>query len=212
MRAVRLGAAASLFVFGGVLAGCGLVTLMHDTILGPVSPAGRIHDAAVGSDFEATLEGVKGDAEGEARLRPFPRDLIRTLGSPSSFRKLVTGLEAFFLGASSYSDRRTSAGATPELGRLPAVGASAGDVLAALGPPDQWVQFAGGETMAYRSERTRWTTLNIGIPPALGFLIPIPGASSLAYRRVTEDLRSQGFVLFFDEHRRLERVAVAPPG
>jgi hypothetical protein len=206
----RLGAVASLLALGGLLAGCGLATLMHDSILGPVSPAGRIHDAAVGRGFEATHQGVSADAEGEARLRPFPRDLIRRLGSPSSLQSLTTGLEAFLLGASTFADRRTITGATPDPSRIPTVGASVEEVVAALGPPDRWVHFAGGETMAYRSERERWTTLNIGVPPALGFLIPFPGASNLAYRRITKDKRSAGFVLFFDERRRLQRVASAP--
>lgn len=210
MRAARLGVVVALLALGIPLAGCGLITLMHDSMIGPVSPAGRIHDAAVGRRFEATFQGVSGDAGGEARLRPFPRDIIRRMGSPSSLQKLTTGLEALLFGTSTYADRRTVTGATPDLARIPALGASAEDVLRALGPPDRWVRFAGGETMAYRAERERWTTLNVGIPPAIGFLIPVPGASNLAYRRITKDQRSEGFVLFFDESRRLRRIAAAP--
>ena len=211
MRGSAFGAAIALLVLGAPLAGCGLLTLAHDSMLGPVSPAGRIHDAAVGSDFEATVGGFSADARDEPVLRPFPRDLIRRLGSPSSFHSLTTGLEAFLLGASTYSERRTAEGSTPDPAGIPAAGASADQVMAKLGPPDVWVRFAAGETMAYRAQRLRSTTLNIGVPPALGFLIPFPGASNLAYRRITQGTRTQGFVLFFDEQRRLQHVAPASP-
>jgi len=209
LRTARLGVATALLALGSQLLGCGLFALMHDSMIGPVSPAGRIHDAVVGRSFEATFQGVSGDAGGEALFRPFPRDIIYRMGSPSSLQKLTTGLEAFLFGTSTYAERRAVTGATPDLARVPAAGASADDVLRALGPPDRWARFAGGETMAYRAERERWTTLNVGIPPAIGFLIPIPGASSLAYRRITKDQRSEGFVLFFDENRRLQRIAPA---
>jgi hypothetical protein len=202
-------AAAALPLLALLATGCGLVTLMHDEMLGPVSPAGRIHDAAVGRQFHATLEGVSSEAEGEPRLRPFPPDLIRRIGSPSSFHALTTGIEAFLLGASTFADRRKQSGSLPDLTRVPPLGASADEVLSALGPPDQWIRFAGGETMAYRAERERRTTLNLGIPPALGFLIPFPGASNLAYRRITKETHSEGVVLFFDGQRKLARVARA---
>jgi len=205
-----LGAVVSWLGLALQLAGCGLVTLAHDSMLGPVSPAGRIHDAAVGRHFEATLEGVTADAEGEPRLRPLPPDLLHRLGSPSSFHSLTTGLEAFLLGASVYSERRTVAAVAPEPVRIPALGASAEEVLAVLGPPDRWARFAGGATMAYRGQSERRTTLNLGVPPVVGFFIPIPGVSSLAYRRITADTHGDGFVLFFGADGRLERVARAP--
>ncbi len=204
-------AAAALLLLAPALAGCGLLTLMHDQMIGPISPAGPIHDAAVGTGFEATFEGVSGNAEGEALLRPLPRDIIRRMASPSSFHSALIGIEAFLLGASTYADRRTVTGATPDPVRIPSLGASVEDVVTVLGPPDRWVRFAGGETMAYRAERERWTTLNLGIPPALGFFIPFPGASNLAYRRIGKDEHSEGFVLFFDAGRRLERVAAPTP-
>ena len=207
MKRVRWAAAVALLAFAPPLSGCGLVTLMHDQMIGPISPAGPIHDAAVGTGFEASFEGVSGNAEGEALLRPLPRDMIRRMGSPSSFHSLLIGIEAFLFGASSWADRRSQTGAAPDAGRIPALGASLDEVVTALGPPDQWVRFAGGETLAYRAERERWTTLNIGIPPVLGFLIPIPGVSALAYRRIDKKETSTGFVLFFDGERRLARVA-----
>lgn len=211
MRRSRLGAVAALLLLGGPLSGCGLLTLMHDQMIGPISPAGPIHDAAVGTGFEATFEGVSGNAEGEALLRPLPRDIIRRMASPSSFHSALIGIETFLFGTSTYADRRTVKGATPDPGRIPSLGASVDEVVTALGPPDRWVRFAGGETLAYRAERGSWTTLNIGIPPVVGFFIPIPGVSNLAYRRIDKEEHSEGFVLFFDEQRRLQRVAAATP-
>jgi hypothetical protein len=193
------------------LSGCGLVTLGHDQILGPVSPAGRIHDAAVGSDFEAGVEGFSADARDEPRLRPYPRDLIRRVGSPSSLHALTGGIEAFLLGASTFADRRAREGVTPDVARIPPVGSSLETVLSALGPPDRRARYVGGETLAYRAERERRTILNIGIPPALGFLVPFPGASNLAYRRISKETRGEGFVLFFDAEGRLARVASGAP-
>ena len=184
---------------------------MYDQMIGPLSPVGPIHDAAVGTNFEASFEGVKGNAEGEALFRPLPRDMLHRMASPSSFQSAVVGLEAFVLGASSYADRRTATGATPALARIPGLGASVEEAVTALGPPDRWVRFAGGETLAYRAERERWTTLNLGIPPVVGFFIPIPGISNLAYRRIAKEEHSEGFVLFFDAERRLQRVAAPTP-
>jgi hypothetical protein len=191
------------------LAGCGLLTLTHDEMIGPISPAGRIHDAAVGGNFEANIEGFTADATGEPRFRPYPRDLIRRLGSPSSLHALTGGLEAFLMGSSTYAERRARSGATPNPSRIPPPGSSLDAVLTALGPPDAWARFVGGATLAYRARRERRTILNVGIPPALGFLIPFPGASNLAYRRISKNVHNEGFVLFFDESRRLERVAPA---
>ena len=210
MRPAGLGPVVSSFGLALQLAGCGLVTLTHDTMLGPVSPLGRIHDATVGRGFEATLEGVSADAEGEPRLRPLPPDLLHRLGSPSSFQSLTTGLEAFLLGASTYSERRKIAAVAPDVARIPAIGASAEEVLAALGPPDRWARFVDGAAMAYRGQSERRTTLNLGVPPVVGFFIPIPGVSSLAYRRISDDTHGDGFVLFFGADGRLERVARAP--
>jgi len=211
LSAKRLRDVAALLAIATQLAGCGLVSLMHDSILGPVSPVGRVHDAVVGEGFEATFEGMTADARSEPRFRPYPRDFIRRIGSPSSFHALTIGIEAFLLGSSTYSERDAITGSTPDPARIPPIGARADDVVTALGPPDEWVRFVGGETMAYRSERIRLTILNIGVPPALGSLIPIPGASNLAYRRIRKDTRTDGFVMFFDENRRLEGVAGAPP-
>ena len=66
-RAVALGLL-GLAVFA--LSGCGLITLMHDSVLGPVSPLGRINAVTVGSDFRVTDTGPVADLGGDARLRP----------------------------------------------------------------------------------------------------------------------------------------------
>ena len=206
---MRAAAAGALVALALCSTGCGLVTLMHDQVLGPVSPAGRIHDAAVGSRFEATIEGVTADAASEPRFRPYPRDMIRRMGSPSSFRSLTSGVQAFLLGASTYAERRTATGAAPASAAVPPLGAGRDEVLQAIGPPDEWVRFVGGEAMSYRADRERRTILNLGIPPALSAFVPIPAVSNLAYRRIWKESNRDGFVLLFDAGGRLVRVAPA---
>ena len=39
------------------LPGCGVLALVHDKILGPISPAGRIHPLVVGDDFRISEQG-----------------------------------------------------------------------------------------------------------------------------------------------------------
>jgi hypothetical protein len=199
----RLRSIVTLFTLSSFIAGCGLATLAHDSLLGPVSPAGRIHDATVGRNFRVTTEGPTAEAAGEPRLRPFPSDLVRRLGSPASFRALARGLEALAAGTSVVVDRRREVGPGWDVGNLPAAGATVTDVLRVLGPPDLWARRQGGGVMLYRSESVRALSMNLGVPPAAAGLIPVPGVASLAFRWTSRVVRSRGAILFFDAEGKL---------
>jgi hypothetical protein len=191
------------------LTGCGLITLTHDSLIGPVSPAGRIHDLTVGSDFHVTDEGPVVESGGNALLRPYPLDLFRRIAEPSSFWSLAQGIEAFLTSISPVATRSTRfghefSGATrAEL--LP--GTAVGNVLALLGPPEVWLQRSSGSVMLYRqSEQTSWS-LYLGIPPPAQVLIPIPGIANLRFRYVSDQERASKLLLFFDAQDLLVAVS-----
>jgi hypothetical protein len=190
------------------LTSCGLATLAHDSVLGPVSPAGRIHEATVGRDFRVTRAGPVADASAEARLRPYPADLIRRLGSPASFRALFQGLQALAAGTSVVIDRRERSGSRPDLDDLPGEGASVQEVFAQLGTPEVWIRRKGGSVAYYRSSSGRDRQVNVGVPPIAAALIPVPGVASLVFRLGSGVEALGGAVLFFDDHDRLTDVAM----
>ncbi len=194
---------ASLFGLGFAAAGCGLVTLTHDEILGPVSPIGRIHDATVGRDFRVTSRGPTADVTAEARLRPYPADLIRRLGSPDSFHALLQGFEAFSAGMSFVVERREASGMPITGDAEPAMGATEQEVLDALGPPEVWIRRTDGSLMAYRRRAARDLAVNAGIPPIAAGLIPVPGVANLAFRYSSRRAEAGGFVFLFDSAGRL---------
>lgn len=188
--------------------GCGLATLSHDALLGPVSPAGRLHEVTIGRDFRVTSSGPVADSSQEPRLRPYPADLIRRLGSPGSFRALFQGFEAFASGMSLVVDRRRQGGAFRKPANMPVEGATLQEVFEHLGPPDVWI--CGEETAVayYRSRSVRDLSLNLGIPPVVAGLIPVPGVASLAFRLTSVEEDVTGIVLFFDGRDRLQGFAV----
>lgn len=84
-----------------LLNGCAIPALINDKILGPVSPAGKIHAATVGAEFTVTDEGVVSALEpGQAILRPFPKKLFERLARPQSFYFMFKGLQAGVAGFS----------------------------------------------------------------------------------------------------------------
>jgi hypothetical protein len=183
------------------LTGCGLITLTHDSLIGPVSPAGRIHDLTVGSDFHVTDEGPVVESGGAARLRPYPLDLFRRLAEPSSFWSLAQGIEAFLTSISPVATRGTRVGREPSGATRAELlhGTAVGNVLALLGPPEVWIQRSSGSVMLYRqSEQTSWS-LYLGVPPPAQALIPIPGIANLRFRFESERERASKLMLFFDE-------------
>ena len=191
----------------GVLpcAGCGLVTLAHDSVLGPVSPAGRIHPTTVGSDFHVTEQGPVAELGDDARLRPLPRDLFERVGAPHSFWSLVQGIQAFLGSFSPVTTRYSRTGAPVAESDRDALepGMDVREALARLGPPELWLRRKGGSLMLYRARHRRAFSFYVGVPPPAAFLVPVPGIGNLHFRYVSESDRAEKLLLFFDAGDRL---------
>jgi hypothetical protein len=181
------------------------MALVHDTMLGPVSPAGRIHPAVVGSRFRVTPTGPVADASNEPLYRPYPPDVIQRLGSPSSFYSAIQGLQAFVVGFTPLLQRVSEEGRVPDPERLGALpeGASLREVLAGLGPPEVWIRRETGSLLFYRKSVADTFALYLGVPPLVGALIPFPGVGNLRFRYVSGDHQVDKLMLAFDERDRL---------
>lgn len=199
-RALRL-LAALLAGLGG--AGCGLVTLAHDSTIGPVSPAGRIHAAVVGSDFHVTEHGPEAELGDDARLRPYPRDLFERVGAPHSFWSLAQGIQAFLASISPVTIRETRSGALAPTAVALAPGTSLDEALARLGSPDLWLARESESLLLYRAGSRRMLSFYLGVPPPAAALVPIPGIGNLYARWAIESERAEKLLLFFDRDGRL---------
>lgn len=192
-------------VFGVGLSGCGWLALTHDTMLGPASPAGRIHPAAVGSRFRVTANGPVADVRNEPLYRPYPPDMIQRLGRPSSFYSAIQGLQAFIVGFTPLLQRGSKEGRIPDVGRLRSLpeGASLREALAALGPPEIWIRREGGSLLLYRESVAKTFALYLGVPPLVGALIPFPGVGNLRFRYVSGDRQVDKLMLVFNDRDQL---------
>jgi hypothetical protein len=207
-RAIRLVLAS---LAGFALTGCGLITLMHDSVIGPVSPVGRINAVTVGSDFRVTDTGPVADLGKDARLRPTPRDMIRRMALPSSYWALAQFFEFFLTSTSPVATREVRVGRAADA-QVPAElvpGAPVGAALAVLGPPDVWVRRSGGSFMLYRGISERGWSVYVGVPPPVGWFIPIPGITNLRYSYRSERERATKIMLFFDERDVLVRASAS---
>ena len=91
-RARRRARAAALWLaLVATAPGCGALALTHDKMLGPVSPAGRIHPLAVGGEFRLSRQGPVADDTGAHPFRIFPQDPLRRLGAPRQWIKRAGG-------------------------------------------------------------------------------------------------------------------------
>lgn len=191
------------------LSGCGLVTMMHDSVIGPISPAGRVNAVTVGSDFRVTDKGPVADLGGDARLRPVPRDMIRRMAMPNSFWSLAQFFQFFLTSTSFAASRETSVGRAEVNERSAELrpGVPVADALALLGPPDVWVRRGDGSFMLYRGVSDRVWSFYVGVPPPVGWLVPIPGLTNLRYSYRSERERAAKLMLFFDERDRLVRTS-----
>jgi hypothetical protein len=192
------------------LTGCGLITMMHDSVIGPVSPAGRLNPVVVGSDFRVvTGQGPVAELGGDARLRPVPRDMIRRMAMPNSYWSLAQGVEFFLASTSPVStqEMRVGRAADDHVPEELKPGMPAGAALALLGPPDVWVRRSGGSFMLYRGISERGWSIYVGVPPPVGWFVPIPFITSLRYSYRSERERASKVMLFFDEHDDLLRVS-----
>jgi hypothetical protein len=196
------------------LPGCGLLTLTHDTILGPVSPAGRIHDAAVGSDFRVTETGPVADAADRPLLRPYPEDLLERIAAPHSLYALTQGLEAALAGFSFVVQRESREQSLPPLAAraMTRPGVHVGEVLERLGPPELWIRRPGDSLMLYRGRSRSSLAFYLGVPPPASVFLPLPGLSNLRFRYTRGDERVEKLLLFFDDRDVLQAVAESPDG
>lgn len=206
----RAGAALLLLSLSGA-PGCGALALTHDKMLGPVSPAGRIHPLAVGGEFRLSRQGPVADDTGAHPFRIFPQDPLRRLFSLP--RVMLQGF-TFYLGflfryvGQFHSDvgQAPDAVALRELEQAPERPSSR-DVLRRLGAPRQWIKRASGSLMIYSAEVLRELSLAIGVPPGVGTLIPIPGvAEVLRFDYSTLSSSTPRAMLFFDREERLIAV------
>jgi len=190
---------------GLLCGGCGLVSLAHDSVIGPVSPVGRIHATTVGSGFRVTERGPVADLGDDARLRPYPRDLFDRVAAPHSFWALAQGIEAFVASVSPVTSRETRTGALDLAAARSALapGASVGDALALLGPPELWLRRQSGSLLLYRAEQRRTLSLYVGIPPPAAVLVPVPGVGNLYLRYTADSERPEKLLLFFDREGQL---------
>jgi hypothetical protein len=200
-------------VAGLLCSGCGLVTLAHDSVIGPVSPAGRIHATTVGSDFRVTERGPVADLGDDARLRPYPRDLFERVAAPHSFWSLVQGIEAFLASISPVATRESRTGGaelSQRQGELEP-GSSVTEALARLGPPDLWVRRETGSLLLYRAGQRRRLSFYLGVPPPVAVLVPVPGIGNLSFRYVSEAEHADKLLLFFDRDDRLLGASASGP-
>jgi hypothetical protein len=197
-RALGLGLAS---LAATALSGCGLITMMHDSLIGPISPVGRVNAVTVGSDFRVTDTGPVAELGADARLRPIPREMVRRMAMPSSYWALAQFFEYFLTSFSFVAERDTRVGraAIPNLPEQLRPGAPVGEALALLGPPDVWVRRSGGSFMLYRGISDHAWSFYVGVPPPAGWFIPIPGITNLRYSYRTERERASKLMLFFDE-------------
>jgi len=192
-----------------LLPGCGLVTLTHDTLLGPVSPLGAIHDVSVGSDFRVTESGPAADTEGEPLLRPYPADLLERLAAPHSFYSLTQGLEAAIAGFSLVVQRDAREAELPDPGVRAGLrtGLDAEAVLRLLGPPELWIRSPSRSLMLYRGRGRRSIAFYLGVPPLASIFLPVPGLGNLRFRYTSSEDRVEKLLLFFDADDVLASVA-----
>lgn len=191
-----------------LLPGCGLATLTHDTMLGPVSPLGPIHDVSVGSDFRVTESGPVADTAGEPLLRPYPADFIERLGSPRSFYSLAQGIQAFIASFSFVVQRETREAELPVREGL-REGLDAADVLRLLGPPELWIRGPSRTLMLYRGRGRRSIGFYVGVPPLASVFLPVPGLGNLRFRYANSEDRVEKMLLFFGADDVLESIALS---
>jgi len=217
-------AAAALLLSGPT--GCGVVALIHDKVIGPVSPAGRIHPLVVGSSFRVEETGPVADID-PGQLAAFYPPGFGTSWHPFRFyppfpferlyrtpRAVIRGF-TFFVGFFTryFFQRHGRVGRAPPPAEVSALeGAEAtvtvGDVLDRLGPPRRWIKRLEGSVMLYGAEVSREWALSLGIPPGIGNLIPIPGVGNLLqFDYSNTEVERPRTILFFDPEDRLVSLA-----
>lgn len=210
LRVSRLTPSAKLLTLAALacgLSGCALPAFIHDKTIGPISPAGHVHSATVGEEFNVTSEGIQTPGGSEWWFRPYPRNFLARVGRPQSFWFATKGIHAFFFGLSPLVMRDSERGLElepVETQSLEPTKTTAREVLERLGPPQLWLKRKSGSLMAYRADKGEVIAFWIGTPP---FVDIIPGANNLSFRYLYRRTKPYKTVLFFDAEDRLLGVA-----
>ncbi len=168
----------TLVVAMATLSGCGAVSVIHDTMIGPISPAGRIEPIISGRSFQVGERGISVARTGEPRLRAYPPDL------GSRFRGvdgLIGGARFAVLGQSFVAHQVVRTGTPVEeddLDRLVIGETRPGEAAAILGPPNLWLRRPAGDLMGWGDARRRHVLIRIG-PGAASQFIPVPFIGNL---------------------------------
>ncbi|RMG11126.1 MAG: hypothetical protein D6731_16180 [Planctomycetota bacterium] len=189
------------------LSGCGVLALTHDKMLGPVSPAGRIHSVVVSNDYIVTERGLVGvgDERDQPLFRPIPPGFPRRYAEPASMVKGLRGAMAFLRGLSFVVWGRTHTGRVLPEDALTVLrkGITAAEVLAALGTPSLWLRRKGGSLMGYRAEVGTFLSVSLGLPPLADQFVPIPGLGNIRIRWHYNIIKPYKTLLVFDAQERL---------
>ncbi len=181
-------------------AGCGPLTLIHDAYIGPISPAGRIHALVVGDNFRVGRHGPEATPPRHL-LAPLPPRLFQRMASTIPATR---GLRAAVASFSFYVDRTELTGkAPPYEPTRDWTGVSQAELLAELGPPQQWIQRRDGSLLVYSGDVWEAHSLYLGLPPGVSNLIPIPGISNLRFRYSSSDARRERLMFFLDAEKRV---------
>ena len=203
------------------LNGCGLVALMHDKMLGPISPAygeTGLHPLVVGENLRPGANGFVATVTDANPFRLYPPNPIEGL-----FHRpiaLARGLRSFlgYVGRI-VQQKWERIGRLPnpeELARLNAVRErdvpTVSTVLDLLGPPRMWIKRANSQLMVYGEDVAYELLITIGAPPGVSDLIPIPGVGGVArVDYVGKEVHRDRTLIFFTADGRLLEVVAPKP-
>lgn len=217
---VRAAGTSALVLLALASPGCGVLALVHDKLLGPISPAGRIHPLTVGDDFRISDKGPVATIVDPNPFRMFPPNPLKRLYRTP--RTIMQGLQ-FYLGfvgryVLQRHDQKGRRLAPEKLAELQALRhqdgrvVTAGDVLRILGVPRQWFKRKDSGLMVYGADARDELAFSLGLPPGVGNLLPIPGIGELLrfdYNKViVEHSRT---LVFFDAQERVVGVVQQRP-
>ncbi len=191
-------------------AGCGAVAVIHDNMVGPISPARRLEVAIRGGWVHAIDDRgrrYKRINDGEPRLRAYPKNTTKWL---MAFDRVVRGARRGVERRSLVSHRFESAGndlpSREQLDELEPGATTPQEAATALGPPDLWLRRADGDLMLWEHVRASQLEIRLGPGPATRF-IPVPGIGNLKLDLGFGRQGSERILLLFDPEGRLRTVS-----
>lgn len=186
--------------------GCGAVAVIHDHVLGPFSPAGRLEPGVRGHRLVLGRRGLVSGETDEPRLRAYPPSFIG-----QRLTRFDLAVNAIMLSVANRSILTQQVGT--EGHQLPRQAASElvvgqcrpADAVAAMGPPALWMRRAAGDVLIWRREMVRHLELRVGPGPASRF-IPVPLVGNLELDLRFGNLTDERLALLFSPEGKLEAV------